>query len=60
MEVEPGIDITILFFTIVSAKRDLSHMFSQDRNSFLYARSLKCPLHIASYALRIGVSVIEL
>ena len=27
---------------------------------FLYSRSLKCPLHIASYALRIGVSVMEL
>ena len=27
---------------------------------FLYSRSLKCPLHIASYALRIGVSVIKL
>ena len=27
---------------------------------FIYSRSLKCPLHIASYALRIGVSVMEL
>ena len=24
-----------------------------------YSRSLKCPLHIASYALRIGVSIME-
>ena len=27
---------------------------------FLYSGSLKCPLHIASYALRIGVSLMEL
>ena len=27
-------------------------MFSQDFDIYLYARSLKCPLHIASYALR--------
>ena len=26
----------------------------------IQSRSLKCPLHIASYALRIGVSVMEL
>ena len=32
-----------------------THVFS-----FLYSRSLKCSPHIASYALRIGVSVIEL
>ena len=51
MKVEPGIDIIILFHIIVSSKRDLSHVFS--RSIFLlYARSLKCPLHIASYALR--------
>ena len=31
-------------------------MFSR----FFYSRSLKCPLHIASYTLRIGVSVMEL
>ena len=35
-------------------------MFFQDFNFFLYSRSLKCPLHIASYALRIGMSVMEL
>ena len=29
-------------------------------SNFLYSRSLKCLLHIASYALRIGVSAIEL
>ena len=27
---------------------------------FSYSRSLKCPVHIASYTLRIRVSVIEL
>ena len=32
-------------------------MFFQD---FRYSRSLKCPLHIASYAPRVGVSVMEL
>ena len=26
---------------------------------FKYSRSLKCPLHIASYAMRIGVSVMD-
>ena len=31
--------------------------FFQD---FKFLLSLKCPLHIASYALRIGVSVVEL
>ena len=41
------------------------HMGSRkERNAcfpdFFYSRSLKCPLHIASYALRIGVSVMEL
>ena len=35
-------------------------MFFQDFNFFLYSRSLKCPLHIASYAPRIGISVMEL
>ena len=39
---------------IVSAKRDLTHVF-QDFNF-----CCKCPLHIASYALRIGVAVMEL
>ena len=34
-------------------------MFFQD-SIFLYSRSLKCPLHIASYTLKIGVSVMEL
>ena len=29
-------------------------------NAFLYSRSQKCPLHIASYALRNGVSLMEL
>ena len=29
-------------------------------SKFGYSRSLKCPLHTASYALRIGVSVTEL
>ena len=46
-------------YGIVSAKRDLTHVFSTFQ-IFLYSRSLKCPLHIASYALRIGVSVMEL
>ena len=41
-------------YGIVSVKRDLMHGFSR----FLI-KSLKCPLHIASYALRIGVSVVE-
>ena len=41
---------------IVSTKRDLMH---QDFELFKYSRSLKCPLHIASYALRILVSVVE-
>ena len=38
---------------------DISYVFSRFL-IFLYSRSLKCPLHIASYALRIGVSVMEL
>ena len=29
-------------------------------NCFIYSRSLKCPLHITSYALRIRVSIMEL
>ena len=46
-------------YRIVSAKRDLMHVFSRFQ-ILLYSRSLKSPLHIASYALRIGVSVMEL
>ena len=38
---------------------NLSHVFSRF-NFFLYSRSLKCLLHIASYALGIGVSVMVL
>ena len=38
-------------------KWDLTHVFSI---YLFYCRSLKYPLHIASYALRIGVSVMEL
>ena len=35
--------------------------FFKDFNFCLdFSRSLKCPLHIASYAMRIGVSVMEL
>ena len=41
---------------IVSAKRDLIHAFFKI-SIFWYSRSLKYFLHIASYALRIGVSV---
>ena len=37
-------------------KRDLTHVFQ----NFYVSRSLKCPLHIASYTLRIGVFVTEL
>ena len=45
---------------IVSAKSDLTHVFSRfSLLLFLYSRSLKCPLRIASYALRIGVSVMD-
>ena len=40
-------------------KRDLTHDFVQDFNFFII-RSLKCPLQIASYELRIGISVMEL
>ena len=42
-------------YGIVSAKRGLTHVFSRFKK-----RSVKCPLHIASYALRIGISVMEL
>ena len=35
------------------------HVFSRFQFCFYY-RSLNCPLYIASYALRIGVSVMEL
>ena len=45
-------------YGIVSVKRDLMHGFSRFQ-IFGYYKSLKCPLHIASYALRIGVSVME-
>ena len=34
-------------YRIVSAKRDLMHDFKTN----LYAKSLKCPLHIACYTL---------
>ena len=45
---------------IVSVIRNLTHVF-QDFNFFeILDRSLECPLHIASYALRIGISVMEL
>ena len=57
-----GISATVnnLLYRIVSARRDLKHVFFQIINIiFIYSRSLKCPLHIASYALRIGVSVME-
>ena len=37
-----------------SVKRDLTHAFSK------FQFCLKCPLHIASYALRIRLSVMEL
>ena len=39
----------------MESKRDLTHVFLS--SNFI---SLKCPLHIASYAVRIGVSVMEL
>ena len=41
----------------VTAKRDLTHVFSRFQ-IFVYSRTLKCPLHIAFYVLRIGVSVV--
>ena len=46
-------------YRIVSAKRDLTHVFFKISNC-LYSRSLNCPVYIASYALKIGVSVMEL
>ena len=39
----------------MGSKKERMHVFQ-----IFYSRSLKCPLHIASYALRIGVSVMEL
>ena len=44
-------------YGIVSAKVDLTHVFFFQDLNFGYSRSLKCPLHIAFYALRIGVFV---
>ena len=49
----------IHIYGIVSAKREPSTCFFKF-NFFRYSRSLKCPLHIASYALRIRVSVMKL
>ena len=49
---------TYPLYGIVSVKRDLTHALFQDSNK--YSRSLKCPLHIAFYALRIEVSIMEL
>ena len=50
---------------IEKSKRALMHVFLrfQLKNNYIYYyifRSLKCPLHIASYTLRIGVSFMEL
>ena len=44
-------------FRIVSAKRDLTHVFF---NFNFYFRNLRSPLHIVSYSLTIEVSVMEL
>ena len=40
---------------IIMVKRDQTYVFMRFQ-FHLYSRGLKCPLHIASYALRIGVS----
>ena len=48
-----------LTYGIVSAKRDLTCFFKISNFFQLYSRSLKCSLHITSYALRIGVSITE-
>ena len=53
---EMSISLLIQAIGIVSTKRDLTHFFSRF-HIFGYSRSLQCPLHIASYALKIGVSV---
>ena len=44
-----------IIYGIVAAKRALTHVFSRFQIVIL-----ECPPHIASYALRIDISVMEL
>ena len=50
--------ITGMCTKCVSAKRDLTHVCFKILDIFI--RSMKCPLHIASYALKIGHGVVRL
>ena len=58
---DAGSDIIGTPHNYVQCMWDEKACFYQDFNFFfLHSRSLKCPLHITSYALRIEVSVMEL
>ena len=63
MDYPSGVVISILYYCIygiVSAKRDLTHVVFFLKISNFLNISLKCSLHIVSYALRIEVSIVEL